>query len=109
MTVATILLLQAEGAGGAGFAQFIPLIAFIAIIYFLFIMPQRREQKRHREMVAALAKGDEVLTSGGIIGEIVHLADDAVTIRTGESRVVVERSRVASLWGESAKRKAATR
>lgn len=68
---------------------------FFLIIYFLLIRPQRKEQQRHQAMVAALSKGDEIVTSGGIIGTIVHVSDDTLTVKTGENtRVVIERTRV---------------
>ncbi len=67
-----------------------------AIFYWLLIRPQRKEQERHREMIQALRKGDEVVTVGGVIGSIVHLSEDRITIKTGENtRMVVERSKVA--------------
>jgi preprotein translocase subunit YajC len=91
--VATILALQA--GGGAGIAGFIPMIAIIAIFYFVLIVPQRREQKRHREMVAALKTGDEVLTAGGVIGEIIAIKEERVTLKSGDARLVVDRARVA--------------
>jgi len=65
------------------------------IFYFLLIRPQRQEQKRHREMVAALQKGDQVSTVGGLVGEIVALRDDTVTLKSGQAQVVVERGKVA--------------
>lgn len=68
---------------------------FFLIIYFLLIRPQRKEQQRHQAMVAALSKGDEIVTSGGIIGTIVHVSDDTLTVKTGENtRIVIERTRV---------------
>jgi len=91
--VATILALQA--GGGAGFASCIPMIAIIAICYFVLIVPQRREQKRHREMVAALKAGDEVMTAGGVVGEIIALKEDRITIKSGDARLVVDRARIA--------------
>jgi preprotein translocase subunit YajC len=83
--------------GGPGMAMLIQFGVLIAIMYFLLIMPQRREAKRHREMLAALKRGDEVVTMGGLVGEIIHLNDALVTLKTGESRVVVERARIARL------------
>jgi preprotein translocase subunit YajC len=69
--------------------------AIFAIFYFLLIRPQRNQQKAHDEMVAALSKGDEVTTIGGIVGKIVHLTDDRVTIRTGgDTRLEIERSKI---------------
>jgi len=80
-----------------GTGMIINLIMVVAIFYFLLIVPQRREQKRHREMLAALRPGDEVVTAGGLIGEIVLLKDDQVTLKSGDSRVLVERGRIAKL------------
>jgi preprotein translocase subunit YajC len=69
--------------------------AIFAIFYFLLIRPQRNQQKAHDEMVAALSKGDDVATIGGIVGKIVHLTDDRVTIRTaGDTRLEIERSKI---------------
>jgi|SRR5690606_3773013 len=72
------------------------IVAFIAIMYFLILRPQRRLQQKHQEMVASIKKGDEVVTDGGIIGNVVHLTDDRVTIRTAENtRIVVARPKIA--------------
>lgn len=76
-------------------ALIIQLVLIVAIFYFLLIMPQRREQKRHREMLAALTTGDRIVTSGGVIGEIIQIKDDQVTLKSGESRLLVERVRIA--------------
>lgn len=75
----------------------IQMVMIIAIVYFLFIMPQRREQKRHRELLAALKPGLEVVTAGGVVGEIISIKDDLVTIKSGDARMVVERARVMRL------------
>ena len=75
----------------------INLVLIVAIFYFLLIVPQRREQKRHRAMLAALRPGDQVATLGGIIGEIVQLKDDQVTLKSGDSRILVEREKIAKL------------
>ena len=72
--------------------------AIFAIFYFLLIRPQRKEQERHRNMISELKKGDEVVTNGGIIGTVVHVQDDRLTIKTGENtRLVVERGRIARI------------
>jgi preprotein translocase subunit YajC len=94
--VAIALVLQAPAQGGGmGMALIIQLVLIVAIFYFLLILPQRREQKRHREMLAELRPGDEVVTSGGVIGEVVQLKDDRVTLKSGDSRLLVEKARVA--------------
>ncbi|AUH65412.1 preprotein translocase subunit YajC [Paracoccus zhejiangensis] len=73
---------QAAGSAGAAgaFAQFIPLILIFAIMYFLMIRPQQKRAKLHREMVAALKKGDQVITQGGIIGKVSTVRDDEVEV-----------------------------
>ena len=92
MNTATLLLAQATGANSI--ATFIFPLAILAIFYFILIVPQRRQLKQHQELVAALQKGDKVVTAGGLIGEITGIKDDSVQIKTGTSTVVVERSRI---------------
>ena len=77
------------------------MVAIGAIFYMLLIRPQRREQQRHRVMIQELKKGDEVVTNGGIIGTVVHVQDDRLTIKTAENtRIVVQRGRIAQLLGD---------
>lgn len=93
--LATIFAPTEQGGGGA-LPTIIMLGAFIAIFYFLLIRPQRQQQKRHEAMVKSLRRGDEVSTIGGIVGRIIHIKDDRITLKTGEdTRVVVERDKVA--------------
>ena len=73
------------------------MMGFIAIFYFLFFRPQRKQQKDHQDLVQGLKKGDEITTLGGIVGTIVHLTDDRVTIKTGDTRIEVDRSKVGSV------------
>ena len=61
---------------GSGFAQFIPLILIFVIFYFFLIRPQQKKVKDHKVMVASLKRGDEVITSGGIIGKIEKVYED---------------------------------
>jgi preprotein translocase subunit YajC len=66
---------------GSGFAQFIPLILIFVIFYFFLIRPQQKKIKEHKLMVSALKRGDEVVTSGGIVGTVERiLGDDRVDI-----------------------------
>jgi preprotein translocase subunit YajC len=92
-----VLMLQATGSpqGQSPFGMLFMFAAIFAIFYFLLIRPQKQQQKAHAEMVSALAKGDEIATIGGIVGKIVHLTDEVVTIRTaGDTRLEIERSKV---------------
>ncbi len=61
---------------GSGFAQFIPLILIFVIFYFFLIRPQQKKVKEHKVMVQNLKRGDEVITSGGIIGKVERVFDD---------------------------------
>ena len=71
---------------GSGFAQFIPLILIFVIFYFFLIRPQQKKLKDHKAMVAALKRGDEVITSGGIIGKIEKvLENDKVDLLISEN------------------------
>jgi len=75
------------------------LVSFGLIAWFLLIRPQRKMQEKHRSMLDALKRGDEVMTEGGIIGSVVHIQDDRVTVKSGESRVVVARVKIARVLG----------
>jgi preprotein translocase subunit YajC len=89
------LALQAEGNRGL-MVLVIYMVSFGAIAWFLLIRPQRRMQQQHQQMLQTLKRGDEVMTDGGIIGTIVHITDDRVTIRSGENtRLVVARGKIA--------------
>ena len=71
---------------GSGFAQFIPLILIFVIFYFFLIRPQQKKVKDHKAMVAALKRGDEVVTSGGIIGKIEKvLENDKIDLLISEN------------------------
>jgi preprotein translocase subunit YajC len=88
---------QAQPAGGrTGTVLMIYMVAFAFIMWFLIIRPQRKVQEKHRTMLGALKKGDEVMTEGGIIGQVVHLTDDRATLKSAENtRVVVARAKIA--------------
>ncbi len=84
---------------GSGFTQFIPLILIFVIFYFFLIRPQQKKIKDHKTMVTALKRGDEVVTSGGIVGKIekVH-EDDKVDLLISENVTIkVIKSTVQSL------------
>ncbi len=98
--ILTTIVQEGGAGGGGGGARFsvilIQLALFVAIFYFILIRPSRMAQKRHREMQTELGKGDEVITEGGVVGRIIHVADDRLTIKTAENtRLVVVRSKIA--------------
>ena len=74
---------------GSGFAQFIPLILIFVIFYFFLIRPQQKKVKEHKSMVMALKRGDEIITSGGIVGTIERIVgDDKVDLLISENVTV---------------------
>ena len=82
-----------------GIVQFIPLILIFVIFYFFLIRPQQKRVKDHKAMVAALKRGDEIITSGGIIGIVDRvMEDDRIEVTIGEStKVQIIRSTITSL------------
>jgi preprotein translocase subunit YajC len=111
------LLQQAAPTGGFGGGLgplLFQLAAISAIIYLFMIRPQQKQRKEHEERLRNLKRGDQVVTVGGLVGEVMHMKettgangpirnmDDHITLKTGEARVVVERGRIARVMGENA-------
>ena len=92
---------------GSGFAQFIPLILIFVIFYFFLIRPQQKKVKEHKLMVSSLKRGDEVITSGGIVGKIERvLGDDKVDITIADNVTVqVVQSTIQNLSNKPAAKK----
>ena len=84
---------------GQGIAQFIPLILIFVIFYFFLIRPQQKRVKEHKAMVQSLKRGDEIVTSGGIIGKIDRvMEDDRIEVIIGENvKVQVIKTTITSL------------
>jgi len=90
----SLIMAAPEGAGG-GLTVLMFQIALIGLVfYFLIIRPQGQARKKHAEILAALKKGDEITTAGGLIGRVKDLKEDRITVETGTATVVVERSRI---------------
>ena len=83
---------------GQGIAQFIPLILIFIIFYFFLIRPQQKRVKEHKTMVETLKRGDEVITSGGIIGTVDRvMEDDSIEVIIGDNvKVQIIRSTITS-------------
>ena len=92
---------------GSGFAQFIPLILIFVIFYFFLIRPQQKKVKDHKLMVSSLKRGDEVITSGGIVGKIERILDDnKLDLLIAENiKVQVVQSTIQSLLNEPTTKK----
>jgi preprotein translocase subunit YajC len=93
---------MAQSAGGAapggGIAPILMMVVFIAIFYFLLIRPQQKKAKEHQAMVTKLSAGDEVVTSGGILGRIVEVGDAFVTLEIAPNvQIKVQKFQITSL------------
>ena len=73
---------------GDFFASLLPLIVLFAIFYFLVIRPQQKQQKAHAAMLAALEKGDKIITSGGLICEVIKPEDDFIRVKLNDDVIV---------------------
>lgn len=67
-------------AAGSPFASLMPLLLIFVVFYMFLIRPQQKRMKEHQGMLSALKKGDEVITGGGIVGKVVKVSDDKVTV-----------------------------
>ncbi len=100
--LSSVLWLQAGGAPeGSPFGMLVPMALIFMIFYFLLIRPQQKRQKQQEQMLKAIEKGDQIVTSGGLHGKVVGVTDDVLTLEIaavkGERvRVKVSRARVES-------------
>jgi len=96
------LMTPAAGQGG-GMTMLLIQIALIgAVFYFLILRPQSQARKKHAEMLAALKKGDDVVTAGGLMAKVKSIKDDEVTVESGTSTLVVHRARIVQVGETSA-------
>ncbi len=93
--------MAAQGAPASPGSQLAPLLvmgAFIVVFYFLLIRPQQKKAKEHQSLVSKLAAGDEVVTSGGLLGRITDVGEHFVTLELAEGvRVKVQRVQISAL------------
>ena len=102
-----LLALMAPSQGNAALQQVFMFGMIFVIFYFFMIMPQQKTRKQHEQRVNELKRGDEIVTVGGLVGEVVHIKEtvqdgapvktmeDRITIKTAESRVIIERRSIA--------------
>lgn len=89
------------GSTGGIIASLIPFILIFVIFYFLLILPQQRRQKKHKQLLEALKKGDKVVTSSGILGTVTNLSKSTVTLQVADNvKIKILRDTVASLRTE---------
>lgn len=89
---------QAAGGGDPGFMGLLPIILMFVLLYFLMIRPQMKRAKDHKQMVEALQKNDEVITSGGVVGRISRLSEGYVILEIAPNiEISVQRAAVQTL------------
>jgi preprotein translocase subunit YajC len=87
-----------QAAQGDPMTSLIFMIVIFAVFYFLLIRPQAKRAKEHKQLVSALSKGDEVITSGGIYGKLSNVAEDYVEVDIADGTTIkVQRQAVASV------------
>jgi len=89
-----------DGAGGSTelLLNLFPLILLFVVFYFLLIRPQQKRMKEHQQMVNSLAKGDEVVTNGGLLGKITEVGDNFIAIEVSDNmEVKIQKQAVASV------------
>jgi preprotein translocase subunit YajC len=96
-----VTMLQLGGSPGGSrnlIVLMIYLVFFFLIMWFVVMRPNRKMQERHQSMLSALKKGDDVMTEGGILGQVVHIAEERITLKTAENtRFVVARPKIARI------------
>src|SRR5699024_10212893 len=76
---------QAAPDGASSLMGMLPIILMFVVLYFIMIRPQMKRQKEHRNLVAGLAKGDEIITSGGMLGKVTKVSDNYITLEISVS------------------------
>ncbi len=86
------------GGSAGGLMSFLPIILMFVVLYFLMIRPQMKRQKEQKAMIDAIAKGDEVVTAGGIVGKVTKVADAYITLEVAEgTEIVMQKASVTML------------
>lgn len=95
---ALFLFTPAGDSAGSGMAIFMfQMLAILGIFYFLIIRPKVQQEKKHRERLSRIKRGDEIVTAGGIVGEVVHVRENRVTVKSGDARLIVALERVSEV------------
>jgi preprotein translocase subunit YajC len=76
---------------------FLPMILLVVVFYFILIRPQQKRAKEQRKMIEALKSGDKVVTSSGIIGEVISVKDRSVSLRSADAKFEVTKESVVSI------------
>lgn len=98
----TLKLITAQAEGASSLMGMLPIILMFVVLYFLMIRPQMKRQKEHRNLVAGLSKGDEVISAGGILGKVSKVDDSYITVEISSAgdkpvEIVMQRTSVTSV------------
>ncbi|MDZ7637431.1 MAG: preprotein translocase subunit YajC [Bryobacterales bacterium] len=102
---AFMYLFQSAPGGTGGLLAFLPMVLIFAIFYFLLVLPMQRQRKKHQKMLNALRNGQQVQTSGGLIGTVTAIDEDLVIVRVKPDGVKLQiaRSAIAAVFSDETK------
>jgi preprotein translocase subunit YajC len=88
----------APGAAGGGIIAFLPFVVILVVFYFLLVRPQNKRAKEQREMLSKIAAGDEVATAGGILGKVLEVGEQFLSLEIADGVTVkLQKHQVAQL------------
>lgn len=103
MTIALFSLMAPTDSPSTGLTMLLLQIGAIGLVFFFLILrPQQQARKKHEELLKGLKKGDEIVTMGGLIAKVKEVKDDRVTVESGTSTLVVDRSRIVKVGDQAA-------
>ena len=103
MTLSLLALMAPTDSPSSGLTMLLLQVGAIALVFFFLILrPQQQARKKHEALLKALKKGDDIVTVGGVIARVKEIKDDRITIESGGSTLVVERSRIVKVGDQSA-------
>lgn len=83
---------------GGGISTFIMLGAFVLVFYFILLRPQQKRAKEHRNMISAITKGDEVITNGGLLGKVIQIGEQFLTLSIADNiEIKVQKSAISAV------------
>lgn len=102
----SFLLFQSAPGGAGGLLAFLPMVLIFAIFYFLLVLPMQRQRKKHQQMLSALRNGQQVQTSGGLLGTVIAIDDSkelvVVRVKPDGVKLQVARSAIATVFSDEA-------
>lgn len=102
-----MLFLQSAPGGAGGLLAFLPMVLIFAIFYFLLVLPMQRQRKKHQQMLSALQNGQQVQTSGGLIGTVTAIDESKelviVRVKPDGVKLQVARSAISAVFSDEAK------